>query len=331
MKKSSLLKRKQTKDRQQTIQRENKQLLSELEAKTKIISGILAHEKHRSVSAVKMPPKNFSSSTAFALWGDWHIEEEVKAEKVNGLNKFNLSIAKERADACAVNTVKLLKRQATGERIDTLFICLLGDFFSGNIHEELLQGCLLPPIKASLLAREYLRASLDYVLQNTDIDIRVICIVGNHSRITRKVFVSNEQENSLELFMYHFLEKDFEGIQRMKFEIATGYHHYLQIYNYVVRLSHGHSVNYYGGVGGLTIPLNKKIQIWNYTKKADYDVLGHFHQFLDGGNFIVNGSLIGYTPYALSIGGKFEPPRQAFFLINSRYGKSIVAPIFLEK
>lgn len=329
MKKSSLLKDKQTKDKQLKTEKQNKQLLLELEDKDRLLAGVLAHQKFKGVNIIKAQNKHISSSTAFAVWSDWHLEETVNPDKVNGLNSFNLSIAKERVNTCAVNTVKLLKRQSNGEKIDALYICLLGDFISGNIHEELLQGCSLPPIKASLFARDLLKSSIEYVFQNTDIPIRVICLVGNHPRITKKIFVSHEQENSLEYFMYHFLAKDFDGLERLKFEIATGYHHYLQIYDCIVRLHHGHSVNYYGGVGGLTIPLNKKIQIWNYTKRADIDVLGHFHQFLDGGSFIVNGSLIGYNAYAIRIGGKYEPPRQAFFMINSKYGKSIVAPIFL--
>jgi hypothetical protein len=329
MKKSSLLKTKQTRDKQLKTEKLNKQLLIELEEKERLLQGVLAHNKFKGINVIKATSKNYSSSTAFAVWSDWHLEENVDPKKVNGLNSFNLGIAKDRVSNCAINTVKLLKRQSTGEKIDALYICLLGDFISGNIHEELLQNCSLPPIKASLFARDLLKSSIQYVFDNTDIPVRVICLVGNHPRITKKIFVSQEQENSLEYFMYNYLANDFEGLQRLKFEIATGYHHYLNIYDYVVRLHHGHSVSYGGGVGGLTIPLNKKIQIWNYTKRADYDVLGHFHQFLDGGSFIVNGSLIGYNAYAIRIGAKFEPPRQAFFLINSQHGKSIVAPIFL--
>jgi len=55
------------------------------------------------------------------------------------------------------------------------------------------------------------------------------------------------------------------------------------------------------------------------------------HQFKDGGNFICNGSLIGYNAFALSIKADYEKPKQAFFLVDKKRGKSIVAPIWLLK
>jgi len=84
-------------------------------------------------------------------------------------------------------------------------------------------------------------------------------------------------------------------------------------------------------VGGIYIPTNKAIAQWNKGVRADLDVFGHFHQFIDAGNFVANGSLIGYNAYALRIKADYEPPKQAFFLVNKRFNsKSIVTPIFVE-
>jgi hypothetical protein len=44
----------------------------------------------------------------------------------------------------------------------------------------------------------------------------------------------------------------------------------------------------------------------------------------------VNGSLIGYNAYALAIKASPEPPVQAFFLIDSRFGKTVVCPVILD-
>lgn len=73
------------------------------------------------------------------------------------------------------------------------------------------------------------------------------------------------------------------------------------------------------------------ISQWTKAKQADLDVFGHFHQFKDGGNFICNGSLIGYNAYAVSIKADFEQPVQAFFMMNNQGRKIMVTPIFLEK
>lgn len=315
-------------ERREAIQ-ENKRLSKELELKEKEVKAITLHKNLKTNVKIRPPLRVKGGSTAFLVWSDFHLEEEVKSSKTNGLNKFNLQIAEQRISNCAANSAKLVNEMGKGERIDNIVLCLLGDFFSGAIHEELLESCQLRPIDASLKAREWLKASIRHLLNNTTQDIEVVCCVGNHSRLTKKVHISNEQENSLEKFMYHFLAEDFNGIQRIKFNIAEGYHVYLSVYDYTIRLHHGHNIKYGGGVGGITIPVNKKIQVWNISRPAYLDVFGHFHQFFDGGNFIVNGSLIGYTPYAISIGAKYEPPKQTFFMIKEGYGKTIVAPIFL--
>jgi hypothetical protein len=91
-------------------------------------------------------------------------------------------------------------------------------------------------------------------------------------------------------------------------------------------------VNYGGGVGGLTIPLNKAIAQWDRAMKADLTLVHHFHQRFDGGHFLVNGSLIGYNTYAQAIKAAFEEAQQQFFLIHARGGgqKSGVFPIWLD-
>jgi hypothetical protein len=45
---------------------------------------------------------------------------------------------------------------------------------------------------------------------------------------------------------------------------------------------------------------------------------------------VTNGSLIGFNPFAVSIGAKYEPPQQAFFLVDSKRGKTASYPIWVE-
>ena len=44
----------------------------------------------------------------------------------------------------------------------------------------------------------------------------------------------------------------------------------------------------------------------------------------------MNGSLVGYNAYALSIKASYEDPKQALFLINKKYGKTGVFPVFVK-
>jgi len=46
---------------------------------------------------------------------------------------------------------------------------------------------------------------------------------------------------------------------------------------------------------------------------------------------LVNGSLIGYNSFALSIKASAERPQQMFALIDKVRGKTLVAPILLDE
>ena len=130
--------------------------------------------------------------------------------------------------------------------------------------------------------------------------------------------------------MYYQLKNYFAREKRVEFIIAEGYHIYLDVYGNLIRFHHGHHLRYAGGVGGITIPANKAIAQWDKIKQSAVDVFGHFHQTMDCGKFLTNGSLIGYNAYALSIKASIEPPYQTCFIWDKRRGKTFVAPIFLD-
>jgi len=262
---------------------------------------------------------------------DWHIEELVKPETVNGLNKYNLDIAKQRVEQFFAHTLKLVKKEQHETKIETLVLALLGDFITGNIHEEFLETCQLRPIDASILAMNLIGGGIDYLLENSELKLVIPCAVGNHTRITKKVHIGTEQGNSLETFMYHTLKDKYKDNSRVTFMIAEGYLSYLTLWNFTICFQHGHAIRYGGGVGGLSIPVNKAIAQWEKLRHADLYVAGHWHQFFDGGNFIINGSMIGYNPFALFIKAQFERPRQAFFLVSKKYNcKTIVCPVLFN-
>ena len=111
--------------------------------------------------------------------------------------------------------------------------------------------------------------------------------------------------------------------------IAEGYFCYLDVYNLTLRFHHGQNIRYAGGVGGIHIPLNKAIAQWDKFKRADLDVLAHWHTRQSTNKYVINSSLIGYNPFAIKIKAEFEKPCQTFFLLHPKKGKTVEAPIFV--
>jgi len=274
---------------------------------------------------------NESEATAFIIGSDWHIEERVRAEEVNGVNEYNLETSKERADKFFANARRLVSIARKDSKVERVVLALLGDMITNNIHDELKEIALLSPALAILRCEEYIVSGINHLLEDKETkELVVVCTTGNHGRITKERRHATEQGNSLEHIMYHAIASNFKDNSRVKFVINEAYHTYLDVYEATIRFHHGHNIGYGGGIGGMTIPINKKISKWNQLRKADLDVMGHFHQLFDGGNFIVNGSLIGYNAYALAIGASPEKPQQSFFLWVMGRGKTMVCPIWVD-
>jgi len=268
------------------------------------------------------------------IGSDWHIEEDVIAAMVNDKNEFNLPIMESRVNKFFQGQFRMFDILRRDTNIKTICLALLGDFITNTIHEDLQESNNLLPAEAIYKAECLLVSGIRFLLDNTgDTEILIVCHSGNHGRMTKKQRGTTEAGNSLEHYMYYHLRDFFKGEPRLKFQIAEGYHSFVSLFDehYKIRFHHGHAINYGGGVGGITIPVLKAIDKWNIANRVDLDVFGHFHQFIDYGNFVANGSLIGYNDFAVRIKAAYEKPQQAFFLVNKKWNsKTMTTPIFLS-
>lgn len=268
-----------------------------------------------------------TEATAFWVASDWHVEENVDPRVVSGLNKYNLDTAKARATQFFQHGLRLTNLLAQDVKLPTIVLALLGDFISNDIHEEVAEVSEIAPAHAVTFARDLIASGIEHVLEHSDYNLVIPCHSGNHGRTTKTTRFATENGHSLEYLMYLLLAAHFRSEPRVKFIVSEGYHSYLTCYGRTVRFHHGHAVKYGGGVGGLFIPAYKAIAQWNKARRADLDVFGHFHQSKDGGNFLCNGSMIGYNAFALSIKADYEPPQQTLFLMDNKRGRTCTWPI----
>jgi hypothetical protein len=270
-----------------------------------------------------------SQATAIAIASDFHIEEVVKPSTVQGKNKYNPDIAQERVDTFARKLVRLTARNRFDTTVDNLVLILGGDFISGSIHEELAETNALAPMEAILLAQDMLDACIRYIKENGEYKrIVVICKDGNHGKMGyagTKIRHASRTGNSLEWAMYQNLSKRHPDIEWI---IEDSYLTYYKVYDKVLRIHHGDAIRYLGGVGGLEIPMKRAYYQWNMTEPADINICGHFHQYMPGYN-TVNGSLIGYNAYAAQNKFAYQPPMQAFLLLEASKGIVVHSPILV--
>lgn len=263
---------------------------------------------------------------------DWHMEQLVTRQETNGLNEFNLDVAVKRATRFFTASLRLIRLLNQDVAIKTVVLGLLGDFITGQIHGAAnAEKNQLPPTQAIVFAQNHIISGIEFWLEHSDYTIKVVCKVGNHSRNTEKSRIGFENGHSYEYLMYLHLATYFRNEPRVEFIIEDSFNTYVQVYDEMFRFNHGHTIKYQGGIGGLFIPAYKKIDKWDKQQRATRTVIGHHHQYLDGGNFHCNGSLIGFDGRAAGEGYNYEPPQQTLLLVDRKRGQTCKWPIYLQE
>lgn len=282
------------------------------------ILPIASKDKHEAVPIISL--------------SDWHFEERVDSDTVNGMNEYNLDIAAFRWNKCIQNSLKLVHKERQSSEIKQMCLWLGGDFITGYIHEELEENNYLSPTQATRFAKEKIITAIKFYLDHGKFDkITIPCSFGNHGRTTKKPRASTGYKNSYEWMMYQDVQDYFDGNKKVEFLIPNGLFCYVNILGRMCRFWHGDSVKYGGGIGGLTIPLIKAIHKYNEQVDAYFNFMGHYHQLWQATrDCIVNGSGIGVSPYAQRIGASPEEPMQSFALMDNKYGITAKMPIFCK-
>lgn len=314
------------------MQNKYKGLLRENEGLRKSIESAHGIQRGRNIHSIPVIKSTSKGSvTPIILASDWHCEEEVKKSTVNNLNAYNLQIAEKRATEFFQNAAKLIEKERYSSSVDTIVLGLLGDFISGNIHDVLLPICKLQPMDAIIFAQELLISGIEFLAKETGCKVIICATVGNHSRITPKVWIATENGYSLEYLMYHSIKYYFREHANVDFHISQGQHQYLKVYGKTLRFQHGTHFKYNGGIGGFTVSVNRSIMRTQKFIPAFYDFFGHLH-FMEHkmGQFLANGSLIGYNTYALAHAFDYQKPMQAFGLLDQKRGFTGVFPILFS-
>lgn len=266
------------------------------------------------------------------MLSDYHVEERIDPSTVSGLNEYTPQIAQRRLEYLFEGFAWHVEMYAKSWDVTDACLWLGGDIITGYIHEELMESNWLSPVEASLLAQQLITDSIEYLLRRCSFLERlyVPCSIGNHGRTTHKRRISTGAKNSFEWLMYNTLKQRFASDDRVTFDVSGGDLLYADLYGRMVRFHHGDDIGYQGGIGGLTIPLRKKCDAWDTSRKADLTVIGHWHTFSDYGYCVGNGSVIGHGPYSIKVGARFELPRQACFIICEQRGKTAVSPVYCD-
>ena len=273
-----------------------------------------------------------NEATAIIQVSDGHFGKIIIPSTVNGLNEYNPSIAETRMETLGENTIKLIRKERHDSVIDNLVIILGGDFIENSqLHEHSEMTTAMSPMEETLFARKLLTKFIKTVCEYGDFrKVMVVCNRGNHPRTTKKMIASVDYRMNYETILYQILKQDFND-SSFSWHIPDSEIAEFSVYGKAMRSFHGHSIKFGGGIGGLTIPLNKYILRMDQINKMYYNFMGHYHNYsFPTSKCTLNGSVCGIDPYAFSLGCEYQPAIQSFQLIDKKRGMTIKAPIFCD-
>ncbi len=275
--------------------------------------------------ATSKPSLTHDTAVPMLLMSDWHLDEVVKLDQMSGVNEFNRKIAEARCGNFFDNAVRLAKHFIKGIKYDGLYLLLGGDIFSGNIHEELKITNETTIIESLIYWVEPIASGIRHLADNFG-SVHIPCVVGNHGRLSYKPVAKNRVQDNFDYLFYNMLAMNLKDDPRITWNISPSADCRFKVHDTTFLFTHGDQFKGGGGIAGAVHPwlLGNARKLKAYTGMGmsyDWMVMGHWHQLTLGiQGMLVNGSLKGYDEYAAISNFPFEPPQQAFWLVQPKWG-----------
>ena len=325
--------------------RETKALLRVSESRVVELEEAVAIFEALSASAkkpIKIPKRRHKKGEKkrhlfVALLSDTHSSEVVDPVEcpLAAPDGHNAEIGEARMREYFRSVGLLWREQSLSFDIPKIVLALGGDFMVNSLmHDD--SSTDLAPMEEVQFVFQMLREGIGYLLENTEADLLIPTVFGNHGRITPKQYHSRAASVSAEHLVYEMLAATITD-KRVTWDVRPQIIKTLEVEGFKILLTHGDRTSgmggFGGGVGGITIPFRKAITRWNNNEGGiDCALIGHFHTptVVSGHPAgFVNGSLVGPTPY--SQGMENHRPQQWCFLVDlERLEVGRILPVWVD-
>lgn len=320
------------KDRQfKTLRRDYSAVLNRLAVQDRMIQ--VGVETIKSLPAVDYAythvTDKINEEECVLLLSDVHAGEVVLNEDMNYLNEYNFDIATYRLHLLVQKIKSIVLNKLIGYNFKKLTVIGLGDMISGNIHEELVEGAKGNIVEWTINLA-YVFAQMIQELLQVFPNIHFVGVVGNHGRLYKKPRFKARYTNWDFLcyqYMSLFLANDIKA-KKVSFDIPTSFWTLTKINGHTWLSLHGDNINSWNGIPWYGIQrsldrLRQMIATKELTFK--YAAIAHFHNHgvldtQDGGQLMINGSVIGGNDYSTGKMFMTGVPCQHFCGIHPKRG-----------
>ena len=171
-------------------------------------------------------------------------------------------------------------------------------------------------------------------------NVHVVSVPGNHGRDSKKPRYKGRSAHNTDTLLAKIVAMYFgyknpvanpaqaTAAGGVTFDVPDAFDTDFKVYGFGFSLEHGDNMRFsgtseigaYGPVKRGT--LRKSRQHQGEGRHMDYNLVGHFHQYIPAASqgVIMNGSLKGYDEYARGWHFQPEPPQQALMVVAPEYG-----------
>lgn len=224
-----------------------------------------------------------SGTDACLLISDIHYGATVD----NVLNLYNTDIAKERIQQLLDKTIYY----CSIHRVDNLYINLCGDLVSGNIHQSVRVEAEVDIITQTMEIAKILSRFIEEISKYVG-SVKVVCVQGNHSRVTSNLKESLNPEN-FERIVFSYISDRVPNVQM----ISNGLEDWCMysIGDKKIFVCHGDK-DKFASVKKNAVALTGDV--------PDEIFMGHLHhckiEEQEGTEIVLNGSVMGCDSYAMN-------------------------------
>ena len=278
--------------------------------------------------------------SAVLFLSDTHVGQEILPEQTMGFGEYNFEMFLSRLKFYEEAVTSILRDHTTTD-IRELVIAMGGDMLHGALNHAAEVG------QHSTLFQQWFGAGHAFAQFIRNLAplvpyIRVQCTVGNHTRwMNQHKMPTDNRYSNLDSFVYAYTQALTRDIKGVEWNLDEQPFSLFQVEGFKFHLSHGDQLR--GGDRALGIPnhavgrmVSANSQL--YGKDGDssphYYLVGHLHRGIvlphARGAVIVNGGFPGVDGYGLANGFSPVDPKQVFFLVHPRYGKTATYDIELK-
>lgn len=252
---------------------------------------------------------------------DLHIGELIRPAETGGFGAFNYAIAEARADLYVRNLLDWVATQRHSYNIPDLTVFGIGDYISGDLHQELLVSNEFPlpgqTARAASLISRIMRTAAPHFRSVTFHGVGA----DNHGRLQKKPQAKQKAANNMSFLVHALVEAEMRQHVNFKLIAYEDMSPLIEVggHNFVV--THGDTIKSVMGIPwyGLERFIGKEAIRRMGQREFHYVNCGHYHTPIFLPKLLMNGSLSGTTEFDHAC-GRYGPPAQISYLVHRKHG-----------